>query len=278
MRVRIELFALGLLLTACGGDEPVECESCDTAATQTTGDTNDTALTETSDTASTGTTETGTTETGTTDTATTGTTDTVIPGEFGEISGDCGVFTVDNLSDSSPWSFQNEIDFGEGVFSEEYLSDEGVEILEAGNAGGSSLYSEIQAFEVLRRCEEASLLKTEGEITYTTSETSITDLLLEIDALKVGVSVTRAYGWPPEDPYTTEQAVDLLTKKLEGILESSANVSEEDEWVKQVLHVIAYTPDHSDTVVEAFGTLDEALRGETILMVTATEGEDEFLY
>ena len=34
-----------------------------------------------------------------------------------------------------------------------------------------------------------------------------------LDGEQVGVSVTRAFAWPPEDPYTVEQATTLLTDK-----------------------------------------------------------------
>ena len=205
-------------------------------------------------------------------------TDTGAWAEFGSISGDCGVLTAENLSDDSPWAFANTINFGALEFHEWRISEEAEYILEADNAGGSSLYSEIYAFEVLRRCEDAGLIKTETEVVYTVSDGSITDMLLEIDGYKIGVSVTRAYGWPPEDPYTEEMALTLLEKKLEGIIESSLNVSPEDAWEKQVLHVIAYTPDHANTIIETFGNLESSIKTDTVLFVTATEGEDEFLY
>ncbi len=63
---------------------------------------------------------------------------------------------------------------------------------------------------MLYRCELAVLLKTEAEIVYRDDGGKKTDLLVEMDAAKIGVSVTRAYGWPPEDPYTVEDATALL--------------------------------------------------------------------
>ena len=260
-----------LLLVACGPRANPDDTSQNTGTT-----TSVTTDSGTSDTGISTTVETG--ETGETYDSASVTNDTGEWVEFGSITGDCGVLTTTNLSDDSPWVFSNSIDFGSSEFHEWRISTEADYILEADNAGGSSLYSEIYAFEVLRRCEEAALLKTETEVIYNVSDGSITDLLLEIDELKIGVSVTRAYGWPPEDPYTEEMAITLLEKKLNGIIESSANVAPEDSWEKQVLHVLAYTSDHADTIIEVFNSMDSSLTVDTVLFVTTTEGEDEFLY
>ena len=45
-----------------------------------------------------------------------------------------------------------------------------------------------------------------------------------------------------------------------------------------MLHVLAYTTDHSQQVLDVFENLDSSLRSDTILVVTTTEGEDDFLY
>lgn len=196
---------------------------------------------------------------------------------FGALSGDCGVLDVE-LSDSQAYFFANLLDFGAEVYDESLLSEGGKIIAEAGNLGGSSLESEIFAYEVLYRCELATLLKTEADIVYTDTGGKKTDLLLEIDGLKIGVSVTRAYHYPPSDPYTLELAQDLLNKKLGDIPLSSGNVSAEDAWVKQILSILAYTPEHGAQIQAAWEGLDQGLKGDTVLYVTVTEGEDEFIY
>ena len=103
-------------------------------------------------------------------------------------------------------------------------------------------------------------------------------MLLEIDSVKIGVSVTRAFVYPPDTPYTNELAEELLEKKLAGVLDSSANVGDEDAWEKQILHILAYSPDHQARVLESYQELDPSLTADTIVMVTSTEGEDAFLY
>jgi hypothetical protein len=233
-----------------------------------------------------GTTDSGTTDSGTTDSGTTdsgnvnsdsGDTGEPPSAHFPEITGDCGVLDSE-LTDIQPHLFANGIDFTTDGFQRSTLSESGARILDTDNAGGSSIYSEVYAFEVLFRCESAVLLKTETEITYTNTQGKITDLLVEIDSSKIGVSVTRAFAYPPETPYTSEMATTLLNKKLDGIQSASANVAPEDAWEKQILHVLAYTEDHSAQILSVFETLSHDLKADTILLVTTTDGDDDFMY
>jgi hypothetical protein len=196
---------------------------------------------------------------------------------FGELSGDCDVLDTE-LTDAAPSIFVNTLDFGTLTFDYDALSAGGQAVYDAGNLGGSSLYSEIFAYEVLYRCEEAALLQTEGGIVYTDPGGKKTDLLVDLDGEPIGVSVTRAYAWPPEDPYTVEQATTLLEDKLADVLLSSANVGAEHAWTKQVLSVIAYTPDHASSIVTAWSAIDADTRADTIVLVTVTEGDDALLY
>ena len=197
---------------------------------------------------------------------------------FGEISGDCDVLD-DELASAQPALFRTAIDF-ERLYvdaDEGMLSAGAQQIIEDGNAGGSSLLSEVFAFEVLARCELANLLKTETQIVYD-EQGSITDFLAEIDELKIGVSVTRAVGFPFEDPYLPAQGIELLADKLAGITESSANVSDADKWQKQILAILAYAPSHADVIADAWATLDAGARADTLVMIIVTNGADDFIY
>ena len=199
---------------------------------------------------------------------------------FGVLSGECGVLAAE-VSSPSPSFFVTHIDFGDDPFDEgvddDQLTAGGREIIADGNAGGSSLYSEVFAYEVLARCDDAALLKTETEVVYDV-EGKITDFLVQIGDDKVGVSVTRAVGFPRDDPYTVMQATSLLADKLADVLESSANVAAEDAWVKQVLHVIAYGEMHATSLRTAWDGLSDDVKADTVLMVTVSDGDDAFLY
>lgn len=202
-----------------------------------------------------------------------------LPG-FGTITGSCGVIDGQLLS-PDPSVIINAIDFGTDPWDNPadlgLLTSGGQEMVADGNAGGSSLESEIFSLEVLTRCEGATLVKTETEVVYDVAG-SITDILVEIDGMKVGVSVTRAVGFPRDAIYPEATASALLTRKLTDIQESTANVSAGDRWVKQMLHVIAYADQHVAAMQAAYDALDPSVKADTILWITRTDGDDEFIY
>jgi len=206
-------------------------------------------------------------------------TDTDLPLDgFGDLSGDCDFLDGANLDGTTSALYSNTLDLHAKVFDEALLSPGGQEVMADGNLGGSSLHSEAFAFEVLYRCELAELIKTEAEIDYLDPAGKKTDLLVEIEGRRLGVSVTRAYGWPPEAPYTEAQATTLLGDKLSDVLLSSANVAAGDSWARQILSVLAYAPEHAQSIEAAWAGLEPAVRADTIVVVTVTEGADEYIY
>jgi len=254
-----------------------------TGATETDASTTEPAIGTTSET--TGTTTASGTETtlgddttgaSTSDTGDTGTTDPI--DELGVLAGDCGLIDAMELTSPDPFVFTGAIDFGMIGYDYDLLTPGGQQIYDEGNLNPSSLYSEIVAYEVLARCEEALLLKTEATIVYQDPMGKKTDLLVEMDGLKIGVSVVRAVGFPQDDPWTPAQAEVILQKKLEDILVSSANVAPEDAWVKQILSVVAYGPMHLDSLLTAYAGLDPTIKADTLLVITVTHGDDAFIY
>jgi hypothetical protein len=200
---------------------------------------------------------------------------------FGTITGSCGFLTPGAITSTAPALFQDVVDYGTtGYTTSDFsqLSAGAQKIITDGNAGGSSLLSEAFSYDLLYRCELAQLIKTENEIVYTSSTSKKTDFLVVIDGLRVGVSVTRAYVYPPTDPYTYAEATTLLQGKLSDIHSSTANVSAADAWQKQILHVLAYSADHVTAILTAYATIDAATAGDTILVVTETDGNDAFIY
>lgn len=198
---------------------------------------------------------------------------------FGVITGDCG-FVAGELDSAAPSLYVNRIDFGSDPYDDAdlaKLTEGGREILRDGNAGGSSILSEVFAYEMLARCEGAVLLKTETEVVYDVAA-KITDMIVEIDGKKVGANPTRAIGFPFDAPYTVEQAKTILEKKLGDIKSSSETVSAGDRWVKQILTVFAYADSHVEPVETAWEAIDPALRADTIVIVTVTDGDDAFIY
>lgn len=198
--------------------------------------------------------------------------------EYGAISGACGVLD-DELVSASPGLFRLAIDFDHLYTDADMalLSDGAREILAEGNAGGSSVLSEVFAYEVLERCEDAALLKTETYIEYDQAG-KLTDFLAEMDSEKIGVSVTRAVSYPFDSSYSMDKAATLLESKLADILVSSANVSDTDRWQKQVLAILAYGPAHADTIELAYAGIAPGTKADTLIYLIVTDGSDDFIY
>ena len=275
--MRILLFLL-VLLASCGDDDSAADTSPADASTDSAVDTSEDA--DPVDVGSDASMDSGGADTRTdTGSADTGSADTGSPDGFGDLAGDCGVLMGEITSDA-PSLFNNSI-----FFDDEYdpsdmsrLTEGAQEILRDGTAGGSSGLSEAFAYDILERCEGAMFVKSETEIIYEDPMGRLTDILVALEGMKVGVSVTRAVGFPRDDPYTIETARDLLERKLVGVQESSANVGPEDRWVKQILFVVAYGEMHQASMAAAWSMIDEDIRADTIVIVTRTDGMDEPLY
>lgn len=202
------------------------------------------------------------------------------PSLFGMTGGMCGVLQQMDLTGESPQFFRASLTFEREFVDPDdrpLLTPGGLRIRETPNAGGSSVFSEVFAFEELARCEGAELLKTEEEIAYDTVGKK-TDLLVRFGDVKIGVSVVRTFGYPLGTPYTLDQAKTLIQRKLDDINTSSMLVSEADRWEKQFLSVLAWDDATVETVHEAWTTFSAETRADTQLVVVATHGTDLFIY
>lgn len=197
---------------------------------------------------------------------------------FGAISGACGPLSLADLRASTPSTFETRIDFAMLTFDAGALSQGGQRMYATPNAGGSSVESEAFAYEVLYRCELADLVATETEVTYTPPTSKKTDLVVSIEGEVLGVSVARAFKFPPGAPLSVVEAKSLLEGKFSDILISSQNVNPPYRWRKQLLHVIAFDDVARQAVVDAAATVDAQVRADTILYVTVTDGDDAFIY
>ncbi len=197
-----------------------------------------------------------------------------LPG-LGAVSGSCGTLRS-MLHNPAPSLVENALGFMTGErYDRLLLSAGGRRLYDTPNAGGSSTESEVFSYEVLYRCEDAALVATETEVMYQPADdagaNSITDLVVSINAERVGVSVTRAYR-PIPMVFTDANARDLLHTKLVGINRSSMRVLPAHRWVKQILHVFAVDMNAAQAVSRAWATLDGPTRADTIVLVTVTRG------
>ncbi len=195
---------------------------------------------------------------------------------LGEISGPCGVLDDEEWTSTDSFIFRNTIDFGALEYDVDLLSAGGNYIATHDNAGGSSVESEAIAFEMLHRCEGAELLKIETEVSYQDPSGKITDILVKIDGRKVGVSVTRAFAYQRD--YTLDDAEKLLEKKLSALPLSMENAVKSDRWERSMLSIIAVDSTAADQIEAAFALASAELKGGAIIMMTVSEGNDDFIY
>ena len=199
---------------------------------------------------------------------------------FGDLSGQCGVLTLADLTGPTPAIFRDRISFPRAFVhpaDDGLLTPGGARMINTPNAGGNSLLSEVFALEQLTRCEGATLLATETEIVYSTPG-KITDFEASIQGEKIGVSVTRAETYPLGQTYTLQAATTLITRKLDDIQTSTKDVSPGDKWDKQILAILAYDDQAADTMAQAWTMLDDATRADTLVVITTTDGDDTFIY
>ncbi len=201
-----------------------------------------------------------------------------ILGGLGQVQCVCNELDDTEWNADAPFLFTNSVDFGTTGWDLSLLTPGGKQIWDDGNLGGSSIESEIAAYEMLARCDQASLILSESKIDYIDEGGKKTDILMLIDGRNIGVSVVRAYHYPPTNPYTEAEATTILTKKLSDIPLSQKNAESYNSWGRSMLAVIAYDQQYADTVVSAWHKLDASLKWNVIVVVTVTNGDDSVIY
>eukprot|EP01092_Planopodium_desertum_P006378 TRINITY_DN2655_c0_g1_i1.p1 TRINITY_DN2655_c0_g1~~TRINITY_DN2655_c0_g1_i1.p1 ORF type:complete len:168 (-),score=6.40 TRINITY_DN2655_c0_g1_i1:42-545(-) len=154
-------------------------------------------------------------------------------------------------------------------------SKDGAKILGTPNAGGSSAISEVLSIETLASLYGAKLEKTEMELQYAAGS-KITDFSVTLNGCVYGVSVTRAMKH--RGTFSVSDAERLLTKKLFGVNESTRNVSSDQKWKKQILHVWTEKAYMADVLAEAWELIDAELKSDTLLILSVAESSPEIFY
>ncbi len=203
-----------------------------------------------------------------------------LPG-FGIITGECGVLTEAELTSLSPSFFTGHLDFADDRYDDPderpLLTDGGQIIVSSPNAGGSSVFSETFAFEVLARCELAELLKTENDLIYDPPTSKKADILVSIGGRNVGVSVVRAVTFPFGNPYMLNNAVNIISGKVSDIEIARANIVG-DSWEKSVVVAMAYDEQHAQVLHQAWESLDAGVRSNVAVLTWISDGDDLFIY
>lgn len=126
------------------------------------------------------------------------------------------------------------------------------QIIDEPNAGGASVVSEALSAEYMCRRFNAIGIVTEMQIPYFSPHWKKVDYLTTIYGEMVGVSVTRAMGYPSPDAFTEEDAIRLCRKKLNGLVVARAGIVPSVGYCRSILHCWCQTQQIADLMSASF--------------------------
>lgn len=155
------------------------------------------------------------------------------------------------------------------------LGDDATRVYREPNAGGASVVSEALSVEYMARRVRASNTVPEMKIQYFFYNWKKIDYISSINGERIGVSVTRAMGFPSPTLFTMEDATRLGTKKLYGLILARSGISECHNYNRSILHVFCQSQQIAVLMQEAFRTiiaedraLQEDLSGHIVIILT----------
>jgi hypothetical protein len=132
------------------------------------------------------------------------------------------------------------------------LGVEAHQIVDEPNAGGASVVSEALSAEYMVRRFSATAVVTEMQIPYFSPNWKKVDYLTTIYNERVGVSVTRAMGYPSPAVFVLEDALRLCRKKLTGLVVARAGIKPSVGYSRSILHCWCQDSRIADLMVQAF--------------------------
>lgn len=147
------------------------------------------------------------------------------------------------------------------------------------NAGGNSQYSEALSIQYFRERFRAKNFILEMEIKYWI-DYKMCDFICEIKGNRVGVSVSRAMGFPKSSDFTPEIAYNLLNKKLHGLVIASRGICEKQEFHISVLHIFCQDQQVANIVYNMYPKIlfeDDSDTIKDVIMIL-TVCEQNYIY
>jgi len=152
------------------------------------------------------------------------------------------------------------------------------------NAGGKSEISEMFSMNHYILNFGATHVLMEMEIEYWIRYKMV-DYICSIPSengiINIGISVTRAMGYPSPENFDYEKAIKLIHKKINGLVISRRAVTEKFSFQHAVLHVWCQTNYISKLIVKAFYDLklqDTFVEGEGIVILHTTVCDCDYIY
>lgn len=104
------------------------------------------------------------------------------------------------------------------------------------NAGGNSEYSEAISMHYFEHVFRGKDFILENEVQYW-SNYKMVDYICTIGKERIGISVTRAMGYPCSSLFTKKDAKELLYKKIKGLIVACDLVVKKHSFKKSILHI-----------------------------------------
>lgn len=146
------------------------------------------------------------------------------------------------------------------------------------NAGGNSAFSEALSMQYFNWRFNARDFICEMEVEYN-FEYKMIDFICSIGSDKrIGVSVSRAVGFPSNKYFTIESARTLLNKKLYGLIVARNSVIKKQTFFKSVLHIFCASESIASLLKEAYEELDIddfglSVKGHLITILTICDNK-----
>jgi hypothetical protein len=160
------------------------------------------------------------------------------------------------------------------------ICGEAQKIIDEPNAGGASVVSETLSAEYMCRRFGAMNIVSEMKIQYFFINWKKIDYIATIDDQRVGVSVTRAMGFPTADDFQIEDALRLCYKKLYGLIVARSGISRMFSYDRSILHCFCQSKRIATLMKQSFDELiendkkspeDVRLTGNITIILTVCE-------
>lgn len=164
------------------------------------------------------------------------------------------VYSINNTLNNIQWSKYSKI------------------IISNGNAGGSSLMSEVLSYEIFNRINNAILFKSEKELEYIFPEGPLADYTMYINSNKLYcISVSRAFCY--YNNFNNDKCYNLLFKKFTKIKYIEKNIKNNNIY-KNILHIFTVSDESFNIIKNVYLEIPLNIKKNVIFIVTITNIKD----
>ncbi len=164
------------------------------------------------------------------------------------------------------------------------LCDHAIRSLKVDNAGGASYFSEALSIQYFHERFNANNFVLEMEIKYAWSNYKMCDFICTINNRtqkeQIGVSVTRAMGFPTPEDFDENDAYNLLKKKMHGLVIARDGVCTQFNFDTCFLHIWCQTKKIADLLKKVYPKIIEEDEKSTVheVIVIASVNPDKNIY